>query len=275
MSKIEKVGEGNSQEIIPAEYESLENVKLCQRKLIENLGKPKVEWDIVKNIFYNMLTVRSKFVEMSNKFGNNLNRLIEEDKVVRHDWEEYNEKLMPEMEKEIKKKNFKTTSNPGWFNIHTAEKKYRREGLSYKEYMTIPIDEYHFVKSIPQLADSLGELSIETKDLIKMKFPLKFLVFMAHNDSLVIHYRNPESGLKIRKILNSWREANNITKAPREMGRTESSIDPPGTSFTNHVTEKMVEWMQEHKEKYNNDVLAKSAIKYAIELSQVSPKVVR
>ena len=168
-------------------------------------------------------------------------------------------------------KDFSWDSTPAWIGINTRPDVGKRDGASIKAYATIPIAEYAFIQHIPELAKELRQLSLESDDVVKVKFPPTLNGFLAHNDSIVVHFKKIENVEKVLKILDGWMRMNGINEAPREMGRTKVAADSGDYSFSELVARNIAGWLEKNAGKYDDAFLASEAVRYAIEQSQKSP----
>jgi hypothetical protein len=130
------------------------------------------------------------------------------------------------------------------------------------------VEQYAYIRFLPMLAQELRTLAIDSNDSIKVKIPESMSAFLAHNDSLVIHFKKQENADKIKKIIQDWMMKNNIQESPREWGRTKLAKDSGTKSFSVLVSENIAEWLKENRGKYPSRVLAEEAIKHAIQQSQ-------
>ncbi len=252
-------------------YKDLPNVKLCEEKLLDRL-KNHVDYanfvDRVAGDIRDMLTQRSEFVGNTYAAGvevaDHMAAYSEQKSWYRH-VREILEKVF------IESPEFSWESNPGWFGINTRPDIQDRDTNSMKIYTTIPIDEYAFIRHMPQLTKTLRRLSQESDDIIKVKIPESFTGFLSHNDSIVVHFKNTENTEKIMDAITAWMKENNIHEQPREMDRTRVAADMQGTSFSELVAQNIARWLEQNRGKYEDGVLAREAIKYAIIQSQKSP----
>jgi len=277
MSRFEKINNTPPQkeQIIPPQFEKLANVTECKRELLKKLQEPKnksKEGD-VSYLIYEMLTTRSEFSKMRQEARKQKKNLTSVQEKFASEIKEYDEELLPKLFQEIRSQGLEYDNVPGWISIGTRPDSSKKTGGSCKVYMTIPVEEYTFIEHIPNLIHLLSEVSRKNDDVIKLKFKDHFLTFLAINDSLVIHFKNPENKDKVLEALRDWAGENDITEGPRELGRTKFAADPRGKSFSKEVSDHIAKWVMENAGKYDNEVLAESAIKHAIELSQKPPEI--
>lgn len=88
---------------------------------------------------------------------------------------------------------FAWESNPGWFSVDTHPEKSVKGGPELKAYATVALPDYAFIRFLPQLARDLREIAVRTGDSVKVKIPESFSGFVAHNDSIVVHFRQIEN----------------------------------------------------------------------------------
>ncbi len=259
LNKIEKVTEEN--------WSELKNVQVGEERL-EKLLEEGGDEEKMSQCIYTMLTTRSGFVEEREK----VNSLAKMMKPFEKQYAWY-DKAREEVEKNIREGDkFGCGSNVGWFGVNARPGPKEKEGNDTKIYATIPADEYSFVQNILSLANDLREIADETDDSVQVKFPKGLAEFLAHNDSIVIHFKDKNNVEKIQGALSQWMEKYSITDAPREMGRTKVAVDSKkGGSFSQLVSDNIASWLGENSGKYDNKVLAEMAVKYAIEQSQKSP----
>lgn len=278
-ASVSKTQEGNNQGSEKSksnetdEYTKLENVKKAKEQLLNNLKMPDANWskidrDTIKNILYTMLTTRSNYGQLLQRYGG-LQGL-------RNSTEYQQYKAMTgkiyELGKQYKGE-LNVDYNPAWLGVNARADVSRREGINIKSYVTLPPEGIDFVQHVPELALALRQLAVDSDDIIQVKIPTSYETLVKNNDNIIVHYKKAENAQKVGELLGQWMQQNQITEAPREMGRTKVAVDPKGTSFSDAVTEHIAKWMQENYGKYGNDVLADEAIKYAIKFSQNPPQV--
>lgn len=164
--------------------------------------------------------------------------------------------------------------NPAWFGISTYPEKETSEGRRHKRYVTLPTEQYATVAALPSLARKLREVAAAHEDPIKVKVPRAFTGFVAHPDSLVIHYSDEDSLPGIEAALAEWLAEQNITEAPRELGRMKYAADSENLSFSESVSNQIGEWLHTHAKDYDHALLAREAVKHAILQSQQHSKLV-
>jgi hypothetical protein len=216
-----------------------------------------------------MLTTRSSFAVSKEKANGDLAEVMKPLKEQQDWYRDVKDKIEKAIDAGGK---FKWDSNSGWFGINTRPEAEKKKGNNMKVYVTIPVAEYNFVQHILSLANDLREVAEETDDNISVKIPESMTVFLAHNDSIVIHFKERDNVEKIQSALSRWMSKYEITEAPRELGRTKVAVDPKGGgSFTKIIANHIADWLDENSGKYNNEILAELAVKHAIEQSQKSP----
>jgi hypothetical protein len=269
-SKTEKVeNKKNIQETKSTEgYMGLPNVVKAREQLLTSLTSGKEVKDSARAILYEMLTRRSEYVrDIEGAPGGGLEYMKKNE--AQRKW--YDKTLKEIAEQIDQGGKYKWDSVLGWFGINTRPEVPRREGINLKAYATIPITEQTFIQHLPKLADKLRELAEESDDIIKVKVPEGLMGFVSHNDSIVIHFKKAENKERILAILSEWTQENGISKSEREMGRAEIAADSKDDSFSNLVAKNIAKWLDENKGKYQAELLAELAVKYAIERSQKSP----
>jgi len=219
-----------------------------------------------------MLTLRSYFVKNTVGSGKDVAEFAESFKLQA----EWYKNVREAIEKSIDaNKDLSWDSTPAWIGINTRPEAGKRDGTSIKTYATIPIAEYAFIQHIPELAKELRRLSFESDDVVKIKFPPNLNGFLAHNDSIVVHFKKIENIEKVLKILDDWMKMNGISEAPREMGRTKVAADSSDYSFSELVARNIAGWLEKNAGKYDDAILASEAVRHAIEQSQRPPAVGR
>lgn len=248
------------------------NVGICKQlleaKMLSGSGNNA---DFYKQTISEMLTTRSEFAVMKAGVGGDL---VELGKKFKKQMQEYKEELMPKIGREVEQQGMKWESNPGWMGVNTRPEMINTEGINYKAYVTVPMNEYYFVKHVPVLAQRLRELAIETDDKIQVKVPNGFMGFMSQNDSLVVHCKKQENASASLEIARSWMQEFDIHEAPREMGRTQIAADSKSESFTQMVSSNIGQWLADNEGKYDQAVLVDEAIKHAIKYSQKPPNII-
>lgn len=252
-------------------FSNLPNVKLCEERLISILNSFKDGDDFsgrASKTIYEMLTYRSEFIQNTVGSGKDVASLMEGFKTQK-DWYRNTRELI---EKTVDSGgDMKWESNPGWFGINTRPEVPKRDDINIKVYATIPTKEYSFIKDVPALAKELRALSLDSDDIIQVKIPESLSGFMAHNDSVVIHFKKKENAERIQNILNSWTSTNGIHESPREMDRTKVASDSKDSSFSQIVSNNVAGWLQQNIGKLDNTTLVNKAIEQAIKQSQHSP----
>ena len=153
--------------------QDLANVRICRETLEAKMQSPTGDKTAAyQRAIYEMITTRSEFAEMREEVGGDLVVLSER---FRSELDEYRNELLPALEDSTKRQGMTWESNPGWMGINTRPETGDREGLNYKAYFTVPADEYSFVKHIPELAQRLRELAIDTDDRVLVKVPNGFM----------------------------------------------------------------------------------------------------
>ncbi len=252
-------------------YDDLPNVILAKQKLKKILENNQNNTNIAAQaevVLYEMLTRRSEFISSTDGAGKNAADLLEDNKT-QVEWYRNTRANIEQMLSQDGE--FKWDSNPGWFGINTRPEEAKKESTNIKAYVSIPSGEYSFIQHLPQLAQELRQLSLETDDIIQVKVPESFSAFFAHNDSIVVHFKNKDNANRILEILNTWMQNNGIHEAPREMGRTKIAADSKDKSFSSLVASNIAAWLEQNAGKYNSEVLVNEAIKHAITQSQKSP----
>jgi len=264
----------DSQEPRPNEqtenYEDLPNVILAKQKLKKILEDNKNNSNMAtqaETILYEMLTRRSEFISSTDGAGKNAADLLQDNKT-QVEWYRNTRANIEQMLNQGSE--FKWDSNPGWFGINTRPEEAKRESTNIKAYVTIPSGEYPFIQHLPQLAQELRQLSLETDDIIQVKVPESFSAFFAHNDSIVVHFKNKDNANRILEILNTWMQSNDIHEAPREMGRTKIAADSKDKSFSSLVASNIASWLEQNAGKYDSNILINEAVKHSIRQSQQS-----
>ena len=167
---------------------------------------------------------------------------------------------------------FAWESNPGWFGIDTHPEKSVKGGPELKAYASVALPDYAFVRFLPQLARDLREIAVRTGDSVKVKIPESFSGFVAHNDSIVVHFRQIENSAPIRDAVSAWLSRNGLSESARAFGRTAFAADSQDASFTQLVAENVGSWVAEHAANYDPAILAKEAVRHAVRQASVPPK---
>lgn len=252
-------------------FGELANVKAC-REILESKMASQIgdKYETYRQAIYSMLTTRSEFASMEKEAGGNLFVIREKYK---KEAEEYKNEFLPAVSSEAVKNGMSWESNPAWTGINTRPEAGKREGINFKSYFTVPMNEHTFVKSIPDLAKRLRSLAVETDDIIQVKVPSGLVGFMSHNDSIVIHCKKQENAEKSLDVVREWMSQNGISELPREMGRTQLAADGKAESFSEMVSKNISKWLVDNEGKYDSKVLAEQAIEHAIRFSQKPPNV--
>lgn len=122
------------------------------------------------------------------------------------------------------------------------------------------------------LANRLRIVAQTVSDSIKVKIPTNLSSFIAVNDSIVVHFGNPENQVLIAQTLDQWMKESGITESPREFQRTKFAADDDSGSFTAIVSENVTNWMLGYRGAYSDDVLVREAIRHTIDLSSRPPR---
>jgi hypothetical protein len=255
------------------EYLNLGNVKAGEIKLLAHLRSKHPNWDIVERNIYDLLTTRSEFIELKEEAGiigdGDLSPLLRKRSAEQARYK----MLKSQLQKQIETDNLKWENNPGWFGVNTRPEAPDRGGISNKYYVTIPTEQFEFIQHLPDLAQRLRKLSIETDDCIYVKIPENYLPFLKANDSLVTHFKKAENGNRIAAVVETWMKDHGITEESREMNRVKLSADSKQTSFSQLVASNIADWIRQHYGKYDHALLVKMGIQHAIEQSQVPPTI--
>ncbi len=155
-------------------------------------------------------------------------------------------------------------SNPGWFGVNTYPESQEQKSENHKIYFTIPPASYIFIQHIPLLAKKLRSLALQTQDKIQVKIPESFSGFIANNDSVVLHFKNPTNASKINQIVFDWMKECNITQAPRQYNRAKQAKDSKDTSFTDLIAHNIATWLGDYIRKYPSEILSRLAIEYLL-----------
>lgn len=249
------------------------NLILAKKEFIELLDNSSKEnlkqW--VKSIILNLLTNRPEFskTKLEKKDDNFLIDLRNKTEAQSNWYNNTRDKLAQEVDK-IPYLNYE--SNPAWFSI--KQKNESKKNLpNYKLYLTIPINEYSFIQHLLDLSKNLHILSNSTNDNISLKVANNLLWFIAHSDSLVIHFKNKENKDAIENILDKWMNYYHINEESRNLWRTKFAADSYDSSFSEIISDNISDWFMKHYWKYDDKVLIDLAIKYAIESGQKVPKI--
>ena len=257
----------------PEHFLDLANVSLAKDKLTHLLEKAKSDSDLgsrAQAVIYEMLTRRSDYVrdiEQSPGGPAEAMRKFAPQRKWYKDTIDTIGKLVQN------KPGIKWESNPAWFGIHTRTDVPKREGVNFKSYTTIPAQEYSYIQHLPDLAEKLRALSVESDDIIQVKVPATLTGFISNNDSLVVHFKKKENADAISSIVNEWTQSSNLHESPREMDRTKIAADASGSSFSELVAKNIGDWLQKNAGSYDDSVLAEEAVKHAIAQSQKPPTV--
>lgn len=269
--KVEQVEqEGQDTENLDS-YEDLPNVKFCKESLKTLLEFDSNNGDFsnkAKDYIYKMLTQRSEFVENTHAAGKNVAELMADYQEEREWYRNTRELLESSIDS---REGLTWDSNPGWFGINTRPEVGKREGNNMKVYATIPVSEYAFIQHVPELANELRQLAVESDDKISVKIPESLSGFMSHNDSLVVHFKDEKNADKIQEIMNRWMQEHDVHESSREMGRTKLAADSSEGSFSELVAKNIAGWLEENAGKYDSDLLSSEAVKHAIKQSQTTP----
>jgi len=151
-----------------------------------------------------------------------------------------------------------TEEGSGWIHFKIQTERYRRqrvgpkdEGIvQFKEYFSIHTDVAtlrdtlnHLFKNLASVMTQLYNIATQNNDQIQLKIPDTLWSFLEHPDTIVVHYRNKNSGPQIRSI---------VEKAfPKQFGRgirTKSGFDikhpdpgKPEASINNSHSE-LISW---------------------------------
>jgi hypothetical protein len=123
----------------------------------------------------------------------------------------------------------------------------------------------------------LQDIGAETGESIKIKTPRSFNGFITDNDSLVAHCDSEDTCYKIKRAISEWQSEQGLAPTKRELDRTTIALDgkingnDEDTSFSELVSNQITTWAKEHKDNYPAALLAKEAIKHAIQFSQKAP----
>lgn len=242
------------------------------KTLTEKLNNWNLWW--INNIIKDILTTRPEYLESKINSNNWENFLIDLKDKFSNQIKYYND-LIDLIEKKVKSDNKVITSdNPAWFSIKSINNKDIKNNINYKIYTTIPFKQYTYIKNFYQLWLLLNDLAISTNDNISVKIPKTLLWFLSHSDSIVIHFKNQENKTKIEEILKIWLTNNWLNEEERNLWRTKFAADPKNEkweSFSTIIWNHIEKWIIDNYKKYDNSILAKEAIKHAIELSKKPP----
>ncbi len=254
-----------TEKVFEGDWSKFRNVQIAEENLERLLERGGSEEEMSECI-YKMLVTRNGFAVNREKVNSSLKMMkpFEEQSV----W--YDDEVA-EIERNINKGGkFECDDNLDWFGINTRPGVEEKEDNNIKIYVTILASEYSFVQHIPFLAYALKEIADEMDDNINVKFPKNLAVFLLHNDSIVIHFKDRDNIEKIQSALSQWMSECEITEAPRELGRTKVAADSNKKSFIQITSDNIAGWLAENSGKYDNKTPTKLAVKYAIEQSQKS-----
>lgn len=164
-------------------------------------------------------------------------------------------------------------SNPAWFGVNVFPQAGEKTSGNFKAYTTLPLEEYSFIRHLPDLAGRLREIAIATDDTIKVKVPNTLSGFVGMNDSIVVHFKDPNNQTAIFEVLESWMTKYQIQQSPRELGRTRIAADSARGSFSEIVAESIANWVLAHRGSYPDDVLTSEAIKHTVDQASKQPKI--
>lgn len=251
------------------DYRELANVVRGQEQLTRQLADG-ADTKAIEGTIYEMLTSRSEYAQMLQEKNGDLSAVLGDFAAQR---QYYNNQLKPWVIQQIESSGtFRWNSNPGWFGVDVRPEAPARSENNSKVYATIPIEQYNFIQHVPGLAGQLRELALATDDNIAVKFPETFAGFLAKNDSLVIHFKNPENAARIQELLSAWMSESGIIEDPREMDRTKVAADSGKTSFSALVAANIASWLTANRDSYSPELLGRLGVDHAIEQSQRPPE---
>lgn len=248
------------------DYMQLPNVEAAYNHLLNKLQNSGIiSAGALKPYLYEMLVTRSAYQEQKQKLPELADKA-----------DEYRNKLSS-LQSSLMQTNMDVTidprmmGNPGWFHIVTRpESKGKIPGNSQKRYATIETSNPNYIDGIDQLASNLKSIAEQNDDSIELKFPESFESFIQHNDTLVIHFKKPESAEMIDEALGGYLSGKGINEGERELGRTKFAEDSQGTSFSDNVAMEVARWGDQNFGKYPNETIAKTMIYNVIKLSQAA-----
>lgn len=256
------------------DFMGLTNYKVAYESLLRELESDNVKTDKIQRILYDALTIRSSYYDQLNSLGLGLSQSERMAKFMEANQEKNADfaQKRKDMGQGIKNLGMDYTKE-AWFHIETNPGVPKSKELSKKIYLTLPSGDFSFMDHILELAKRVQEVSKQSGTNIQIKFPSSYAIYEMRNDSLVIHFKNDSDEQVLQGILTEWESKNGIKEDVREAGRTKIAIDSRTTSFSDLVAENVANWVGEHHGNYENDVIAREAIKHAVESSKRPPKI--
>lgn len=257
------------------EYEKIINCKNDLRNIFTK--KISKEQFVTESsmVIMGMLTDRESYNQMIKDNWWDLIKLKDKYKAQN---DRYN-KTLELAQRVVKENKMDRESNPAWFSI-SAIPELKKEWLNYKHYTTIPIQNYNYITSMPNLANQLRKLWLESDDAISLKVPSNFIWFLKHNDSIVVHFKKKENSSQITNIISERSNKNNIPLWDRELWRTTLAADQNynnwnKSSFSELISKNIASRMYDMRQtgKYTEDVIIDQWILHSIQQSSKTPKV--
>jgi predicted nucleotidyltransferase len=254
------------------------NVKHASQKIEQLLSSSDgFNTDKVSREVYELLTKRAWFQDEKERRG------TEEVDWMLREYQpqvEWYRKAVEALDTAYRQSGVETADNPAWFSVTASKRQEGKEaGAKYKVYDTIDMRDYVKVSELPKLVEKLTAIGSETGESIKIKIPRSFSGFITHNDSIVVHCDHRETCNKALTAISEWKSEQGLQSAERELGRAKIALDGKTTSngetgsFSQIVSEHIAQWLDEHKDNYPPEVLAREAVKHAISLSQKIPNI--
>jgi hypothetical protein len=247
------------------------SLQLAKKKILHELdfaqqkGKP-IDFKLVSKLLMEGLTHRNNYAEMVEKDEFALSNGFAEEK------KSYRAK-MENLVKNVMASGMQYDGNPAWFGINTVPEKVKTREINRKFYASLETGNLDFIDHIKDLASDLRTLALDTDDIIQVKIPGGFGGFLAHRDSVVIHFKDPDNAEAVEKVFDTWKDKFSINEGERELGRTQLAADSKETSFSDLVATAMTNYFKDNLGKYDTNELLDKTLEHAAELSKKGPTI--
>lgn len=219
----------------------------CIKKYIDNYlqNNKKIDQDLLKQIFYKILTSSSSVDEFYKKYDKELFLT----KQRKDKYEQNINKIMP-------------IHGTGWnqFNInqHLCQKK---SDKTYNVYFSIQFDSIqdinNYLRLLIQLQKHVIDLSDKQQSCIKFKTHATLVGLLNHNDTLKFYYyeNNKDLGNKIESLVKKYISKFSLKQGSR---RYTHGVDLPdkksfGDLIASKLSKSFIYYIQQYKDRYDSD----------------------
>lgn len=198
-------------------------------------------WDLVKGLLYDALTVRGSYHDTVASYGSVKNMINAPE--TRQKNEEFKQKMQTTYNVLQSTGKYDITTD-AWFHVNTRPEAGIRGGNNLKTYTTLDAKQANYIEHFPDLAEKLQQVSLETDDIVKVKTAARYDIFTKINDSIVVHYKKPETQAKVQAVLDAWMAQHGLQAEPRELGRPTHAADTQNDSYSSDLARTVMQEMQ-------------------------------